>query len=387
MANPEHVKIVKQGKDAISNWNSRHPNLALNLKGADLSHLELGGVDLRGANLEDAILYKAQMAEAKLEGANLFLASLSRCDLTQANLNRSHLMAADLTGTDLFDAQVIDADLDNAILNGAVLMGCDLIGSYLAGTLFSGVVFEATDLSDTTIGYTVFADCDLRGVIGLETIIHEYPSTIGIDTILRSEGDIPSEFLRGCGLPDHVIEYVKSLSQKPIQYYTCFLSHSSYDEPFAKHLFDKLQGAGVRCWYFPESARTGEKLGDEIDRAIRLHDKLVIICSVHSLESKPVIKEIEKGLKREQAEALRRLQDQERVAKGKLSAEEFAKRRYHTRVLFPITIDDYVFEGWQHPLKFELQKNRVIGDFRGWKDFNSFDKAFRKLLCDLNARE
>jgi hypothetical protein len=31
---------------------------------------------------------------------------------------------------------------------------------------------------------------------GLETIIHDGPSTIGTDTISRSEGDIPEVFLR-----------------------------------------------------------------------------------------------------------------------------------------------------------------------------------------------
>jgi hypothetical protein len=40
----------------------------------------------------------------------------------------------------------------------------------------------------------------------------------------------------------------------------------------------------------------------EIDTAIRHYDKLVVICSKHSLESPPVIREIERALQKEDRE-------------------------------------------------------------------------------------
>ncbi|MGO8788709.1 MAG: TIR domain-containing protein [Terriglobia bacterium] len=56
---------------------------------------------------------------------------------------------------------------------------------------------------------------------------------------------------------------------------------------------------------------------------IRHYDKLVVICSKNSLQSLPVIREIERALQK---------QDRE-----------------HNNVLFPIRIDDYLFDKWDHP--------------------------------------
>ena len=39
---------------------------------------------------------------------------------------------------------------------------------------------------------------------------HNGPSTIGVDTIYRSQGKIPEAFLRGAGLPDEFIAYIGS---------------------------------------------------------------------------------------------------------------------------------------------------------------------------------
>ena len=52
-------------------------------------------------------------------------------------------------------------------------------------------------------------------VNGLETVKHNRPSTIGIDTIYMSKGKIPEVFLRGCGVPDTMIAFIPSLVDKP----------------------------------------------------------------------------------------------------------------------------------------------------------------------------
>ena len=68
---------------------------------------------------------------------------------------------------------------------------------------------------------------------GLETVVHTGPSTIGVDTIVRSRGKIPESFLRQAGVPDTFIEYIPSLTMEPTQFYSCFISYSSIDEEFA----------------------------------------------------------------------------------------------------------------------------------------------------------
>jgi hypothetical protein len=59
-------------------------------------------------------------------------------------------------------------------------------------------------------------------------------------------------FLRGCGLPETLLEYLPYLLSQPIQFYSCFLSYSTRDQDFANRLYTDLQIRGVRCWFAPE---------------------------------------------------------------------------------------------------------------------------------------
>jgi hypothetical protein len=218
-------------------------------------------------------------------------------------------------------------------------------------------LLDNSDLTGAGVGFTVFADNDLSTVKGLETVEHDGPSIIGIDTIYKSKGNIPEAFLRGAGVPEDFITYMPSLVGKAIDFYSCFISYSSKDDDFAQRLYADLQAKNVRCWKFDESAKWGEPVWGEIDTAIRHYDKLVVICSEHSLESPPVIREIERALQKED--------------------------RDRKNVLFPIRIDDYLFDEWDHPRKADVV-SKVIGDFRGVNDLATYSKAFPRFLDALN---
>jgi uncharacterized protein YjbI with pentapeptide repeats len=72
----------------------------------------------------------------------------------------------------------------------------------------TGADLTGADLTEAAIGWTSFADMDLSTARGLEIIHHWAPSTIGINTLYRSHGNIPEAFLRGAGVPDDFIAYV-----------------------------------------------------------------------------------------------------------------------------------------------------------------------------------
>jgi len=236
MANQQQLDLLQQGVDAWNIWRIQHrirPDLRdANLTGANLTDANLSDTNLSGANLSGADLSFAKLRGAILSGANFSRADLSLADLTGANLTKANfsgatLLSAYLTETDLTEADFSGADLTEAILIAATLSG--------------------TNFNQARTSWTIFVDLDLRTVKGLETIIHERPSTIGMDTIMRSEGDIPEVFLRGVGLTDTFITYIRSLAQHPIKYYTCFISYSSIDQEFAERLYADLQSKGVRC--------------------------------------------------------------------------------------------------------------------------------------------
>ncbi len=270
--------------------------------------------------------------------------------------------------TDLRGAGLRGADLRRVDLRGANLRGADLREADLRGANLGGANLGGADLRQATAAYTVFGDLDLREVKGLETIHHDGPSTIGIDTIYLSEGKIPEVFLRGCGIPDNFITYMGSLTGKAFEYYSCFISHSTKDEDFAKRLFADLQSDGVRCWFAPEHVKGGEKLYDQIDQAIRLHDKLLLVLSQNSIHSEWVMTEIRRARQ--------------------------AELRDRRRKLFPIRLVDWeTIRAWEcfdadtgKDLAVEVREY-FVPDFSHWKDHDSYQQSFDRLLRDLKASE
>jgi hypothetical protein len=216
--------------------------------------------------------------------------------------------------------------------------------------------------------HTVFANNDLQATYGLEGVEHGGPSTVGIDTLYLSKGRIPEIFLRGCGVPENFITFAKSLATSPIQFYSCFISYSTKDQPFADRLHADLQNKGVRCWFAPHDIQGGKKVHEQIDEAIRLHDKLLLILSPHSMESEWVKTEIAKARKRE-------LRDQRRV-------------------LFPIRLAPFeTLRDWE---RFDADTGKdsareireyFIPDFSHWKNHDSYQEAFQRLLTDLKASD
>ena len=135
------------------------------------------------------------------------------------------------------------ADLSMANLSGAALSGATLSEANLWMTNLHWASLTNTDFNLTRIDWTVFGDVDLSKAKGLETVIHTGPSTIGIDTLYRSRGNLPEVFLRGCGVPDAMITFARSLVGNAIEYYSCFISYSSLDQVFAERLHTDLRGS------------------------------------------------------------------------------------------------------------------------------------------------
>ena len=108
----------------------------------------------------------------------------------------------------------------------------------------------------------------------------------------------------------------------------------------------------------------GHDMWASIDSAIRKYDKLIVICSEDSLHSPSVLREIERALQKED----------ELIREGKPS-----------EVLFPIRVDDYIFNDWKHPRKSGVIKKNV-GDFRNWQKQNEYEEVFSRLVNALSKK-
>jgi hypothetical protein len=267
----------------------------------------------------------------------------------QSAVRLTNLGGANLSGARLIMANLLGANLQEANLTRAVLSLANLSFANLLNANLTRAVFNGTELGNTL----------LLNAKGLDTCNHLTPSTIDHRTLTKS-GKLPLNFLRGCGLPDTLIEFVPSLLNDHIQFYASFISYSSKDQKFADRLYADLQNKGVRCWLATEDLKIGERIRVGIDEAIRLHDKLLLVLSKHSVTSDWVEQEVETALERERTE----------------------KRT----VLFPIRLDNAVMKvesGWPALIK----NTRNIGDFTRWKSHDSYQKAFDRLLRDLKAEE
>jgi hypothetical protein len=315
MANPEHVKILKQGVEAWNQWRRQNPGVAPDLNSADLSTMDLGGADLTAAHLNGV-------------------------DLSRALLGRANLIAADLNGA-------------------------DLSGSYLWLTNFLSANIEGVNFTDSMMQGTIFADVDLSQTKGLETVKHKGRSSIDFYTIQRSKGEILDVFLRGAGVSDEFIAVIRAIGGA-IQFYSCFISYSGKDQLFAERLYADLQARGVRCWFAPHDVQGGKKLHEQIDDAIRVHERLLLILSPDSINSEWVKTEIAKARKREVLEKRRmlfpvllkisykELKEWEcfDADTGKDSAREI--REYY--------IPD--FSEWEHPEKFKEEFEKLVRDLK-----------------------
>jgi hypothetical protein len=357
MANEEHLAILRLGLDEWNEWRKTNGGVRPDLSEADLCEMDLCGANLNRALLNQAYLSEANLSGAFLAGAHLDGADLIGAYLIGAQLGGAHLVGANASRANLSAADLSWADLSKARLGGAKLNGANLAGAILAGANFKGA----------RVAQTLFANVDLSEAEGLEAVIHDGPSTIGMDTIYISKGRIPEAFLRGCGVPIEVIPVMYSVvAAGAVGSYSCFISYSTADQKFAERLHADLQAKNVRCWFAPEGLRNGRKLHEQIDDAILYHHKLVLVLSAHNMGSEWVKSEIRRALRRE-------------VKAGR-------------RRLFPIGLAPLdairswtAFDaGMDKDLAVEARQ-RFIPDFWEWQDQDAYEWAFNRLLRDLKA--
>lgn len=260
--------------------------------------------------------------------------------------------SADLSGMDLSYADFRQADFSNANLRNTTLIW----------TNFTAANLNKTDLTRAIIGETIFGKIDLSTTRGLDTVQFAGSAIIGIDTLYHSQGNISENFLRNAGVPESMIEYAHALitSQRPIEYYSCFISYSNKDQSFAERLCADLQSKGVRCWFAPEDIKIDSNIRQGLDPATRVTDKFVLVLSKHSVGSAWVEKEVETAME-----------------------QEWRQKR---TVLFPIRLDSAVMQvesGWAA----DVRRSRNISDFTAWKQHDAYQAAFTRLLRDLKAEQ
>jgi hypothetical protein len=216
MANSEHLGILNRGIPVWNAWRKSNPNLRLDLtrmRATDMEMVERNDFGVKGA----------------LAGIDFSGADLTGADLSYSNLSGSNLRGARMIST---------------IVQSSDLRGADLTSTDLTQASFAFSNLEDVDLSGACLRHTLFIDTSFVNARGLDTCQYQGPCGIDHMTLAKSS-KLPLAFLRGCGLPEQLIEYLPSLLHQPIQFYSCFISYSTLDQPFADRLYSRTPGSGA----------------------------------------------------------------------------------------------------------------------------------------------
>ena len=349
--------------------------------GADLSGADFRGANLKGARFGGAVLNGANLRGADLNGADLrasklVRADLSRADLRIADIGQADLRGVDLRGADLTGANLQESSLLSATLHGADLRGADLTGSNLRGANLTDTRLDSAILTRASVGATVFADLDLRKATGLETLRHDLPSTVGLDTLRRSFGKIPETFLRGCGLAPWEIlaasyfdpalspEAMEALQNQllaarlhmSLPRKRILISHAAADTPFVEELRRRLLERGIYAWVAAHEAK-----GEVRERQSKLpihHDvTLLLVLSKSSVQSEWVEHELRLARKIENS--------------------------LSEKVLCPVSLDDtWKSLAWQSRITEKAAEAPVLS-FAEWTDKAAMEAAFDQLLAAI----
>jgi|SRR5579871_3143664 len=315
----------------------------------------LRGADLIGAELNNANLHYANLSRADLEGANL-----QRADLYRADLSNSYLMGA---------------ELDFAHLNEANLHSADLRGADLREAILNDVGLRRANLSEVKLGGTVIVQCTtLHLAQNLEAIRHYGPSSLDILTLRARITHLPDVFLRGVGYTIDEIDYLRSFYATSIQLFSCFISYRKTDYDFAIRLHNELEANNVPCWIDERDMRGGKLWRPQIHEAIKLHDKLLLVCSEEAVSRRKVVDEIITAIEQE--------------------------RETGEQKLFPVRLDDFIISPEARQLADEKMSRGEwredwirhvqafhIPDFSGWKQHDTFQTQFDNLLRALKNPE
>lgn len=209
------------------------------------------------------------------------------------------------------------------------------------------------------------ADCDLSVALGLESAVHEAPSTIGLDTLMRTFRGAGNQwtpelrkFFLNAGVDQGVLDQLPGIVAE-VKYYSCFIAYGEPDRGFAERLYQELGARGISRWMYAMDSTPGERTQREIGLKRREAEKFIVLCSAPGLVRDGVLKEIEEQMD----------EDPDKI--------------------IPISLDEL----WKQPEFRVVRAGRDLKPFlmeRNYADFGQgrdFNQGFQRLLRALQRKE
>lgn len=386
MADDELASLLRAGVAGFNAWREEHPLASPDLAAADLRGVTLSNANLAKANLERARLdrayfFRTGLDRASLDGAYLWGSQFKSVTTDSTSFRKADLGACTFSDTAFRYSSFEGADLRDATFGRSVLSHSSVAQARVIRTIFESTALLSLNVTNADFKQARFAnvvasDIDWSKALHVDTIEHTGPSKVDLDTLRHSTP--PVGWLRGVGLSDFEIEFARlyddSLSQdrimdrlysmfdaraaKPMQIRNIFISYSHADRDFVSRLESAFNAAGIRTWRDVHDLLAG-RTERQIDKAIRLHETILLVLSRNSVASDWVEWEAQRArdLERQQGRDL----------------------------LCPIALDDgWKTSGWSSVLRQQIEKYNIL-DFSGWKKAAIFEEQFAKLRRGLQV--
>ena len=256
------------------------PDDPWDLSGAPMYHNLFGALNLSNANLQGANLQMSELNGANFDNADLTGAFLRDSFITGATFLNANLSSAKLSGARLDYSNFSGADFRFAEFHGVKMNHANLTKANLEQVVVQGGQWKGVDFSGATFGYTVLASVNLSEAKGLDSVVHNFSSTLGFDTLLKFE-EVPSDrFLLGCGMPPRFIEDLRHIfaSQKDNKVFLSYTYEGEEHSAWVEKLALALNARGIYVFFDRWDVAPGDSITKFMDRGISEAKIGLFIC-------------------------------------------------------------------------------------------------------------
>lgn len=353
--------------------------------------VNLEGLELLNLTIRDKHFESTHFKGCKFENCdftNTFFSSstLEKCHFQDCTFTWSKFLDVDLFSCQFEACTILGLELSDAVLKKTLFINCaEVLDLYIRGSRerevsfincylqhldiepikdddqenfefvdclinessFDRVDFTRGGFEDCKLSLNQFSACTFSSNSFRrknETPGNEY-NLIDIRSILNSEtiDAITLETLFGIHSPD-VKEYLIGLTSK-IEFQSIFISYSFKDKDFAKRINEELMKRGILTFLWEKDSPGGKPLKTIMSEGVKSKDRVLFIASTHSLKSEACHFELTEGRKK-----------QEEIWED---------------VLFPIHIDDYLFELKKESIRPKEKQDEYWKNITELKDLNS----------------
>lgn len=368
-----------------------------------IENQEFSDIDLTHKHFVSTEFISCVFNKCNLNNTIFFSCTMRNCTFKNCDTSHSKFMDIDLIQCCFESCDIIDLELCDIITSKLIFKNCrevynlqigaEILGIDNCSTKFQNILFVNSYISNIAIrsnktnqkDIVVFNDCFLKEssfyninlsdsrFIECNLSLNRFSDCIFSNETFANGNGIPAneynhvdtrtiinsnkqkstvlECLFGItysDIKDHLIDMTSK-----IEYQSIFISYSFEDKEFANKINEELCRRGIYTFLWEKDAPGGESLKKIMSKNINEKDRILFIASKNSLKSQACHYELTQGRKK-----------QEKIWEN---------------VLFPIHIDNYLFEITKdtiRPTEFQDEYWKNIEELRNLNsiDFNQFVK-------------